>query len=189
MRMFLCLKAFLGIGNSHWCTHLARVLNNLIKSVIAECHKIGLIVIATVCDQGGPNQAAVNLLLKETREHQLRNSEDPEKKFGFLVNGVEVVPLFVPPHLFKGLRNNLLNKDLHFKLDDKQLIAKWKHLEQFYLLDTEDDHRICNKLTDQHIFAQKINKMKVICCTQVFSNQVGSLMKRIISWSNYIFFI
>jgi hypothetical protein len=29
--------------------------------------------------------------------------------FGFLVNGEEVVPLYDVPHLFKGIRNNLLN--------------------------------------------------------------------------------
>lgn len=43
-------------------------LKTLITDIIKECHSIGLQVIATICDQGGPNQAAVNLLLKETRE-------------------------------------------------------------------------------------------------------------------------
>ncbi|KAJ8910621.1 hypothetical protein NQ315_002857 [Exocentrus adspersus] len=33
---------------------------------------------------------------------------------------------------------------------------------------------------------KKINKMKVKCCTQVFSNQVGALMKAVLSWNSQV---
>lgn len=141
-------------------------------------------VLATVCDQGSANQTAVKQLISMTAESC--QQEDIENKFqGFLVDKNEVVPLFDTPHLFKGLRNNLLTKDLHFSIHNKKYVAKWEHIEQFYLLDCEDEHRICNKLTDHHVMRGRINKMKVSCCTQVFSYQVGIIMKKIVSWSKF----
>jgi uncharacterized membrane protein YGL010W len=41
---------------------------------------------------------------------------------------------------------------------------------------------MCTKLTDCHILSDKINKIKVYLAAQVFSHQVGSLMKRIAKW-------
>lgn len=162
----------------------SNLLKNLIVEIIKESHNIGLEVVATVCDQGGPNQAAIKLLLEETKKECLRNNKINDY-FGFLVNGKEVVPLFDTPHLFKGIRNNLLTKDLFFNMNGVDCVAKWKHIEQFYLLDIEEPLRVCPKLTDQHVMRHKINKMKVSCCTQVFSYQVGALMKRIVNWSKY----
>ncbi|KAJ8910063.1 hypothetical protein NQ315_013318 [Exocentrus adspersus] len=158
-------------------------LKTLIHSMIEKCQSIGLEVIATVCDQGSANQAAINMLLKDTKEHCLKNNID-NRYFGFLINGHETVPLFDVPHLFKGLRNNLLNKNLHFVIDNQERVAKWVHIEQFYKLDASDPSlRICCKLTDGHVIPSKINKMKVKNCTQVFSHTVGSLMKRIAKWN------
>jgi hypothetical protein len=77
----------------------------------------------------------------------------------------------------------LLKRDLHFEINGISKVAKWKHIEQLYMLDTMDDTKLCTKLTDAHIFEKKMNKMKVSHMTQVFSHQVGSLMKRISQWS------
>uniref|UniRef100_A0A6P7FYV9 Uncharacterized protein LOC114335676 n=1 Tax=Diabrotica virgifera virgifera TaxID=50390 RepID=A0A6P7FYV9_DIAVI len=49
----------------------SRKLKNLIIDVIKELQNIGLTVVATVCDQGGPNAAAVYLLTRNPG----RNSE------------------------------------------------------------------------------------------------------------------
>ncbi|XP_050497722.1 uncharacterized protein LOC126878870 isoform X1 [Diabrotica virgifera virgifera] len=159
----------------------SRKLKNLIIDVIKQLQNIGLTVVATVCDQGGPNAAAVNLLTQESRTEYLRIGQDYQY-FGFLVNGKEIVPLYDTPHLFKGLRNNLLNKDLHFELHGKKGVAKWDHIEQFYQLDASEPLRICPKLTDEHVLRNKIKKMKVKNCTQVFSHQVGSLMVKLVEW-------
>lgn len=43
----------------------------------------------------------------------------------------------------------------------RKIIAKWDHILQFYELDSSDDVRMCPKLTDLHVFPNKINKMKV----------------------------
>lgn len=158
------------------------MLKQLVRNVIHCCQEIGLTVVATVCDQGSTNQTAINMLLRETREHLLQSEHD-NPYFGFIENNQEIIPLFDVPHLLKGIRNNLLNKDLHFTINNVKKIAKWEHLEQFYKLDTsEPSLRICTKLTDSHILKERINKMKVRNCTQVFSNTVGVLMKRISMW-------
>lgn len=165
------------------CKNVA--IKRLLVEIIKKCHSIGLNIIATVCDQGSSNQTAIKNLLQETKAKCLKENIENDY-FGFLVDNHEIIPLYDTPHLFKGLRNNLLSKDLHLTLNNKKCTAKWKHIEQFYLLDIEDEDRICHKLTDQHVIRGKINKMKVRCCTQVFSHQVGALMKKIISWSKYI---
>lgn len=48
--------------------------------------------------------------------------------------------------------------------------------------------RLCSKLTDSHVIKEKINKMKVRNCTQVFSHTVGALMKRIVKWGKFILY-
>lgn len=159
-------------------------LKNLILEVIKECFSIGLNVVATICDQGSTNQAAIKMLLKDTSEFYARKNEE-NPYFGFQVDNKEVVPLFDVPHLFKGIRNNLLTKDLHFVLNGTQRVAKWKHVEDLFTLDSsEPNMRLCPKLTDGHVYASKIKKMKVKNCTQVFSHTVGSIMKRIAKWGN-----
>ncbi|KAK9680918.1 Transposase protein [Popillia japonica] len=41
----------------------------LLKSLICNVRRCGLLVIATISDQGGTNQAAINYLLNETKAH------------------------------------------------------------------------------------------------------------------------
>ncbi|KAJ8926618.1 hypothetical protein NQ314_020982 [Rhamnusium bicolor] len=120
-------------------------IKDMIKKVITSCQSIGLNVVATICDQGSSNQAAINALLKETNENCLRDGIE-NKYFGFLFNGAEIIPIYDVPYLFKGMRNNLLNKNLHFMIDGAQKVAKWKHIEQFYMLDTMDETTLCTKL-------------------------------------------
>ncbi|XP_045463307.1 uncharacterized protein LOC123672980 [Harmonia axyridis] len=153
-------------------------LKFLIKLLVKELELIGLDVVVTICDQGTTNTKAVQMLLQEGRQEHVNHDH-----FGFFVDNKEIVPLFDTPHLIKGLRNNLLTKDAHFLLDDVPKKAKWSHIIQFYNLDISDPStKICAKLTDSHVLPEKINKMKVKLCTQVFSNTVGSLMKRISEW-------
>ncbi|XP_045477880.1 uncharacterized protein LOC123683025 [Harmonia axyridis] len=148
-------------------------LKDLIKKLIGECQKIGLNVMATICDQGTNNQAAIKLLIQERKAFCLEMGVD-DNYFGFLINNKEVVPLFDTPHLFKGWRNNLLVEEAHFFLNGEKKIAKWSHIEQFYHLNLSDQTlRIKNKLTDVHVIPEKINKMKVKLCIQVFSHRVN----------------
>ena len=83
--------------------HLVRMLKNVIRQV----RTTGLKIVATVCDQGATNRAAINQLLHETLVHNPNN-----RYCGFLIDDVEIVPLYDCPHLLKGIRNNLLVKKL-----------------------------------------------------------------------------
>jgi len=159
-------------------------LKNMIVDIIKNCQKIGLHVIATVCDQGGSNQAAIHSLLKDTQEKFSRQNKE-NRLFGFEIMGQEIVPLFDVPHIFKGIRNNLLEKELHFEYQSRKMIAKWEHINSLYVLDAGADEQICTKLTDSHVKIGKLNKMKVSLCTQVFSHQVGSLLKGIARWGKW----
>lgn len=98
--------------------------------------------------------------------------------FGFVIDGEEIIPLYDFPHLLKGVRNNLLVKDLHFVQDGIEKVARWKHIQQFYLSDkAEHELRLCPKLTDFHVIPETIKKMKVACASQVFSQRVAASMK------------
>ncbi|KAH0818544.1 hypothetical protein GEV33_004247 [Tenebrio molitor] len=157
-------------------------LKPLLLEIIKECKQIGLEVVATVCDQGSANQAVINSLLKDTHNKCIENGV--QNTFcGFTTDGTDdVIPLYDVPHLFKGIRNNLLTKDLHFEENGLKKIARWDHIKQFYMLDKMEDVRLCPKLTDGHILGDKMKKMKVSAMAQVFSYSVGSLMKRISQW-------
>lgn len=144
----------------------------IIKKVIETVQLTGLTVVSTICDQAPTNVAAINRLYKETLG---------KKYFGFEVGNQEIIPLYDVPHLLKGLRNNLVSKDLHFVIDDNKMIASWKHIIQFYEIDRKQStggDRLAPKLTDNHIYPEKMKKMKVSCAAQVFSQRVGAIMKR-----------
>lgn len=162
-------------------------LSNILKDVITAVQSTGLTVISTVCDQAPSNVAAINRLLKETKDNTNLKTEEKNDVFGFVIGGQEIIPLFDVPHLLKGLRNNLITKDLNFTYENKQKKASWKHVIQFYEFDkdqsTEGD-RLVPKLSDSHVYPEKIKKMKVSIAAQVFSQRVGAIMKRMAIMTN-----
>lgn len=151
-------------------------LASQIKMIVSKIQEAGLNVMATVCDQGTNNRQALNLLMKETRGIYLRRGESPKENI-VLINNEEIVPLYDPPHLLKGIRNNLMSKNLNYVKDGKTKTAKWSHLED---LQNENPGykgiRLMPKLTDQHVKPEKINKMKVKYASQIFSRTVASNM-------------
>ncbi|XP_047541820.1 uncharacterized protein LOC125074537 [Vanessa atalanta] len=91
-------------------------LASMIKKNIRKLNEVGFKVLATVCDQGTSNVSAINYLIKETKQEYAKAGK--EAKDGvFEVDNEEVVPLFDVPHLIKGIRNNLLYKDLSYTID------------------------------------------------------------------------
>lgn len=139
-----------------------------IKTVIRAVQNIGLTVISTVCDQGSTNQSAINLL----------NRENSPTATTFFVDGKEIVPVYDPPHLLKGVRNNLLTKRAHFTVGGENKVATWTHVIQFYENDTGDgDEKCVPSLTDEHIYPEQIRKMKVSFAAQVFSHRLSSTMR------------
>ena len=78
------------------------------------------------------------------------------------------------------MRNNLLNKDIEIdfdacNLDEKERkIASWEHVIKAYEIDVYADFldRHVPKWTEQHVYPEKINKMKVKLMMLVFSKKV-----------------
>ncbi|KAK9680285.1 Transposase [Popillia japonica] len=135
----------------------------------------GLIMVATVCDQASQNVAGINALLQEIKQSYFRKNEE-FKKFGFEVD--EIVALYDYPHLVKCITNNFLTKDISFlNMDNVSRQASWKHVIHSYEMDQgKCGSRACPKLTDAHVYPDRVKKMKVKCCTQVLNRSVGALM-------------
>ncbi|CAH0564359.1 unnamed protein product [Brassicogethes aeneus] len=138
-----------------------------ITDVIKELELAGLTVVATVSDQGATNRAAINKLCNKKTGEALLYHPTGEK-------GAEIVHLFDPPHLLKGIRNGLLTKDLKFKVGEDEKVASWEHILNYYVLDRKQGAYVhCTKLTDEHVLPNKIRKMKVKMASQVFSHTLG----------------
>lgn len=95
----------------------------------------------------------------------------------YCVNGELIVHIYDPPHLLKGIRNNLLTKNLVWKKDCDRICVKWEHIAQTY----DDDNgpgelRTLPKITESHVYPNKIKKMKVSIAAQVFSHSMASVM-------------
>jgi len=108
-----------------------------IKQVISSLLTTGLQIIATVCDQGATNVAAIRRLKEETNRYCL--SQNIENQYlGFLIEDVEVVPVFDPPHLLKCIRNNMLTKNVQFTYRGESHTASWKDVETLYKFDKKN---------------------------------------------------
>lgn len=151
-------------------------LTKQLKQIIIKLQEAGLKVIATVCDQGTNNRQALKYLLEKRRATCLRKGIEPKGNI-IEINNEEIIPLFDPPHLLKGVRNNLLTKDLKYTLDNVERTAKWEHLQLLY---NESPGykglRLIPTLSERHVVPNKISKMKVKHAAQVFSQKVASNM-------------
>ena len=94
-----------------------------IRNVLQAIHTTGLKVIATICDQGATNTAAINILKNDTKAEYLKKNLNHKKEFYEVKFGTEylnVIHLYDNPRLLKGIRNNLLNKNIIFKVNGQQ---------------------------------------------------------------------
>ncbi|KAL5237327.1 hypothetical protein ACI65C_004737 [Semiaphis heraclei] len=155
-------------------------LANQIRNVLKAVHLSGLKVVGTICDQGTTNTAAINILINDTKAFYLRQNQEYNDTFYEIDCGVErikVVHLYDPPHLLKGIRNNLLNKNLMFTISGHQREACWKDIVDLYELDSvAQDVKMLPRLTREHVIPGEIKKMKVKNASQVFSHRVSSIL-------------
>ncbi|KAK9710735.1 hypothetical protein QE152_g25879 [Popillia japonica] len=64
-------------------------------------------------------------------------------------------------------------------------VASWKDIVSLYELDTGDhDIRFLHKLSDHHIYPDRMKKMKVKIAAQVFSRSVYSVMIALSKYGN-----
>lgn len=148
-------------------------LKEILKEVAAEVLATGLKIVATVCDQGSPNTSCVNNLILEAKTSYF--SEGKEwKNDVILINDQEIIPLFDVPHLIKGIRNNLLNKDVIYSDKNGTKNVKWEYFQQIFAADkAHGELRLLPKITREHVDPTKIKKMRVKHAVQVLSHSMA----------------
>lgn len=147
-----------------------------LKEVVRAISGSGLNIIAT-CDQGAPNVSAINQLYIETKGQFLRSRQE-NQLFGFTIDGKEIVPLYDPPHLLKGMKNNLFNHTkCEFITKGASKTVSWDDIRQVYNIDIsveDDEYRMVHKLTEERI--NNTRKMKVSHAAHMFSQRVVSVL-------------
>lgn len=101
----------------------ASKLKEIIADVIANVQATGLKIIATVCDQSSANVSAINSLISEAKTAYFQAGKEWRRDI-INVNNQPIIPLFDIPHLLKGIRNNLLNKEMHYIHENVLKIVK-----------------------------------------------------------------
>lgn len=153
-------------------------LKKLIKCVVSEIQKSGLIIVNSVCDQSSVNVSAITELVNNTRASFLRLGKEWRYDH-FSISGQKIISLYYVPHLIKGLRNNLLNKEM---VKNQNKVVKWEYYQQVYTADKiYGELRLLNKITEEHVVPEKINKMKVKSATQIFSHSVAVVTEHLVA--------
>lgn len=132
---------------------LKDIILRLLEKLVAE----GIEVVAVNCDQGSANRGAYDLMGVTVEDPWINVADGPI----FCMHDV--------PHLFKSIRNNLLEHDIEI---DGKLIS-WNILRKVFSEDS-DTIRAMHKLTPAHINPDSFQKMKVKLATQVFSTHVAT---------------
>jgi len=142
-------------------------LKKCIEEVVLGVLSTGLNIVATVSDQGATNVAAINLLMKEA-QNQKRLKPNLEIYEGYFIKEHQLLHVYNPPHLLKSIRNNLLTKNVTFTWRGERQMAKWD-----YFVNTYEDLEIRNlpKITEAHVYHDKMKKMKVSLASQNFQSQ------------------
>lgn len=144
-------------------------LKEIINEVITNVQATGLKIIATVCDQSSTNVSAINNLIAEAKQTYLQVGKEWRKDI-ILINNNEIIPLYDTPHLIKGIRNNLLNKEMIYVHESKIKNVKWEYFQRVFAADrSHGELRLLPKLTIEHIEPEKIKKMRVKNAVQVLS--------------------
>lgn len=140
----------------------------------------------STCDQFSVNVSAIHQLMDPNR-----GKVSAGGLLSYKIHGVTIIHCFDPPHLIKGIRNNLMTKTLRHRITHQwsasgpgrskkckrtsYRYAKWEHIDRLYRLNLQGSTKL--KLSPEHISPKKY-KMKVSYATQVLSRSCGELMHR-----------
>lgn len=138
-------------------------LSAIIKQCLQELFAVGLVPKAVVCDQGSNNRGAFKDL-----------GVTLDSPF-FHLNQKKIVAIYDIPHLFKSIRNNMLNGN--FVTPDGKMIS-FLDIKSTYLIDKKSkSSRALTKITDSHINPVGTEKMSVKKAVQVLSHSMASTMR------------
>lgn len=133
---------------------------------VKEIVNIGLLPTALICDQGSQNRKLFSLLggteINPTTE----------------IYGTKLYLIYDIPHLFKSIRNNLLNGDIEIK--NKKIV--FKDIIRTYELDSKcTKARAMCKISPIHLNSNPFEKMSCKLALQIFSNNVSAIKTSIIN--------
>lgn len=93
------------------------------------------------------------------------------------IDDQDIIPLFDPSHLLKGIRNTLLDSDLEFDCAEgtERKFASWEIIEQAYYMNLTEHsgYRLMPKITAEHVVKDQVQRKKVKYATQVLSTTMG----------------
>jgi hypothetical protein len=139
-------------------------LKSIIKNTILQLQEIGVIVKATICDQGSTKKKAISELCAE-------NTVDPTS-YTFVINNVTIVTIFDVPHLLKCTRNALLRCKIRFRPNKT---AKFQYIQEVFDLDQTKRFKTLYKLNSAHFkFQDSYMKMKVNIAARQLSHSIAS---------------
>lgn len=107
------------------------------------------------------NTAAINILINDTKAFYLRQNKDYDTFYEIDcgTERIKVVHLYDSPHLLKGIRNNLLNKNPKFTVNGHHKEACWKDIIDLYELDSiAQDVKMLPRLTREHVIPGEMKK-------------------------------
>ncbi len=140
----------------------------------------------SVCDQVQVNASAVRQLV----DPKLPSSKPLTGLLKYKIGTSTIIHCYDPPHIIKGIRNNLMTKYLKHRVVNRWDVnqcdlkntkktrarwASWDHVERFYDWSNGASVKLLEKITPEHIKPEKL-KMKVNVATQIFSQTVGNMM-------------
>lgn len=136
-------------------------LTKLIMATLDEIQKIGFIPKVIVCDQGSNNRSAYrDLGVSLDRPY-------------FYSGAKKIFAIYDVPHLFKSLRNNMLNGD--YILDGGKIC--FSDIKRAYEIDRPAAARSLIKITEAHIHPNAFQKMSVKLAVQIFSRAMAAAMR------------
>lgn len=160
-------------------------LKQLILRTLEEVRRVGLVPKGIVCDQATNNRSAFQSLTITTDKPYFYSEND--KIFAF----------YDIPHLFKSLRNNMLNAD--YILEKKRI--SFEDIRKTYTLDQQATiARSLVKISPSHMYPNAFQKLSVKLAVQVFSRSMSTAMNTAIhtgqlvsdsavETSNFIYFL
>lgn len=157
-------------------------IKTLLKQILEILIKIDLKPITTICDQAAVNVRVIKSLIKDTKENYLRRGDINNYREGhFEINEFKVFPIYDPPHLLKGIRNNFISKNVEFGQEGLKKVAKWDHIRYIYEADNAPNMiqglQALPHITDEHVYPHKLKKMKVKHAAQIFSQRLASTLQ------------
>lgn len=135
----------------------------IIKSRILELIKIGFHHVCITCAQGTANRKMFSIF-----------NVTPDKPYT-IIEKKKMYLIYDVPHLFKSIRNNLLNGNILVKTSECTKTIRFYNVKKTFEIDkTSITTRAMCKIGEQHINPNSWQKMSCKIAIQTFSNSVSA---------------